>query len=358
MKKKKASKVLLIVFIVLFVLVIALGFIFVKTEVSPISDDDTITQRITINENMIGKDVINVLEQNGIIRNSQIVYYYAKLNKIPMNFKAGTYEVSLAWNIEDLFSYLNDGKNAVDLTVTISFIEGNRAKDFAELIAEKTNLEYDEIMNYWNDETVIKSFAKDYSFINDEMFNEDIKCLVEGYLLPDTYEFYTTTNLEDVTKKFFDNTQKVYDLYIDDFNNNEFSVHEIFTLASIIQRESGNKSDMQLISSVFHNRLQFGMNLQSSVTVCYALDIGLNSEDWYKCEITQENRDPYNTYQVSGLPPGPISNPGKDAIYAALNPEESEYFYFIGDVCGDGTTYFAETYQQQLENQERYLTCY
>ena len=114
---------------------------------------------------------------------------------------------------------------------------------------------------------------------------------------------------------------------------------------------------MKDVASVFYNRLSVGMQLQSSVTVCYALDISLNG-DWAKCEITQTDYDPYNTYQIIGFPPGPICAISEDALVAALYPNDTEYFFFIGNVCGGGETIFAKTYAEQLENQERYLTCY
>ena len=114
---------------------------------------------------------------------------------------------------------------------------------------------------------------------------------------------------------------------------------------------------MPLVASVFFNRLATGMQLQSSVTVCYALDIGLNG-DWTKCEVIQDSSDPYNTYQIMGFPPGAICNPGKDALLAVLNPVDSDYFFFIGDVCGNGGTIFAKTYGEQLANQKEYLSCY
>ena len=197
----------------------------------------------------------------------------------------------------------------------------------------------------------------DYPFLTEEMFDTDVKCLLEGYLFPDTYEFFKSTTIDNVTKRLLDSMLAVYNEYKDGFDTSRYSIHELFTLASIVQRETGNTSDMAKVASVFYNRLDEGMQLQSSVTVCYALDIGLG-EDWTKCEVIQDSSDPYNTYQVQGFPPGAICNPGKDAIKAVLYPEETDYFFFIGDVCGDGGTIFAKTYGEQLENQKEYLSCY
>ena len=358
MKKNKNKKTnfLLYIVLILFILVISLGFVFIKTSISPISDISE-EKTITIENNWYGKDVLNYLEEENVIRNSDVAYYYAKFKGIALDFKAGTYNVDTSLSFVDLVSYLSNGNNAIQETVTIKFMEGSRVKDFAKEISDNTNLEYDEIIDNWNDEDFVRNLMSDYPFLSEEIFNEDVKYYLEGYLFPDTYEFYVNTSIEEVTRKILNKTLAIYNEYLDLINESSYSVHELFSLASIVQRESGNKEDMKSIAGVFYNRLNDDMALQSSVTVCYALDIGLG-EDWTKCEISQTNRDPYNTYQNTGLPPGPICCFGSDALEAVLDPEENDYYYFIGDVCGDGETIFAKTYAEQLANQEEYLTCY
>ena len=111
---------------------------------------------------------------------------------------------------------------------------------------------------------------------------------------------------------------------------------------------------MKMIAGVFYNRMAIGMKLQSSVTVCYAIDID-KGDSWKACEVNPTYDSPYNTYMVKGLPPGPILNPGVDAIAAVLNPTESNYYYFMADVYGDGTVYYAETYAQHLALVNKYL---
>ena len=354
--KKKKTNILLIIILFLFVLGVGLGFVFVKTCMSPVSkthDEKT----ITVENNWYGKKVLEYLEEENVIRNGDVAYYYAKLNNIVLDFKAGTYIVDTSLSFKDLVTYLSNGNNAIQDTVSIKFMEGSRIKDFAKEISDNTNLEYDEIIAYWNDKDSIKSLMNDYPFLSEDIFDEDVKYYLEGYLFPDTYEFFSSTDVVEVTRKMLDKTLVIYNKYLDLFNSSSYSVHEIFTLASIVQRESGNKDDMKKIAGVFYNRLNDGMALQSSVTVCYALDIGLN-EDWTKCEIIQETRDPYNTYQFVGLPPGPICCFGEDALLACLDPEENDYYYFIGDVCDSGETIFAKTYAEQLANQKEYLSCY
>ena len=355
-KKSKSIKLLLISVIILFVVALILGFSLIKVSMSPVSKE-TDKVEITIEDNWYGKTVLKYLENQKVIHNGDIAYIYAKLNNISLDFKAGTYEVDKSSSFKDLVTYLSDGNNAIQDTVTVKFMEGTRVIDFANTLANSTNLEYDDILAYWNNEDNIKALMNDYSFLTNEMFNENVRYYLEGYLFPDTYEFYRDTTIEQATRKMLDETLKLYNEYKSDFDSSKYSIHQIFTLASIVQRESGDSEDMGKVASVFYNRLDEGMQLQSSVTVCYALNIGLG-DDWTKCEITQTDNDPYNTYQISGFPPGAICNFGKDALVATLEPEDTDYFYFIGDVCGDGGTIFAKTYEEQLANQEEYLGCY
>ena len=355
-KKDNTTKILLLVVLFLFVLGVILGFVFIKSNMDPVSSSSEEVS-ITIEDNWYGKTVLKYLQEENVIHNGDVAYYYAKLKHISLDFKAGTYTVDKSWSFENLVSYLSDGNNAIQDTVTIKFMEGTRLIDFANEISNNTNLTFDEIVAYWNDEDSIRSLMSDYPFLTEEMFGEDVKYLLEGYLFPDTYEFFANTTVEDVTRKILNETLSLYNEYKSDFEASDYSIHEIFTLASIVQRESGNPDDMSKVASVFYNRLNQGMQLQSSVTVCYALNIGLG-EDWTKCEVIQDEEDPYNTYQIMGLPPGAICSFGKDALVATLRPADTNYLFFIGDVCGDGETIFAETYEEQLANQEEYLSCY
>ena len=353
--KKKKQTTLLVVLLLLIIMAFLGLYLFINDNISGYKNNEN--KVIKIEDNWSGKQVLQYLDDENIIKNANIAYLYTKLNNIKLDFKAGTFKIDNSLSVKEVITYLSDGKNAIQDTVTIKFIEGYRAKDYAELISKYTNLAYDDIMAKWNDETYIRTLMKDYPFLTEEMLSKDVKCLLEGYLFPDTYEFFRDSSIDKITRKMLDATNIIYKENKEAFETSQYSIHELFTLASIVQRETGNISDMSLVASVFYNRLAIGMQLQSSVTVCYALDIGLN-EDWTKCEVVQDTSDPYNTYQITGFPPGAICNPGKDALQAVLYPVESDYFFFIGDVCGSGETIFAKTYGEQLENQKEYLSCY
>ena len=127
------------------------------------------------------------------------------------------------------------------------------------------------------------------------------------------------------------------------------SIHDVITLASVVQFEAGKEEDMRMISQVFLNRMDIGMRLESSVTVCYAL---YEYDSWKDCENydnqTLDSR--YNTYLYSGLPIGPITNPSKLAILSTIQPKDNDYLFFLADVYGDGTVYYAKTYAEHQAN--------
>lgn len=236
----------------------------------------------------------------------------------------------------------------------MTIVEGDWAKHIADKIAGVTSVTSDELIALWNNEDYLRSIMNDYPFLTEDIFNENIRIKLEGYLAPNTYNFFQETTAEEVTKKILDESLAIYQKYENEIKKSSLSIHELYTLASIVQYESGNIDDMKKIAEVFYNRMEIGMPLQSSVTVCYALDIN-KSDDWTACEVNPNYDSLYNTYKYQGLPPGPIQNPGEDALEAVLNPDQNNYLYFMADVYGDGTVYYAETYEEHEANVNRYL---
>jgi len=352
----KSKKKVVVIVVAVVVLLIAGAFGFLKIQTSPVTSTSSQVDFV-IEENTSTKSVFKNLKEQGIIKDDTISYYYSRFFHEP-NFKAGKYVVDPSWSLDTLIDHLSDDKNAILNTVTITFKEVDWLKDYAKKISEATNLSYDDLVNYWNNPEVFKMYQQEYPFLTDEVLNtEGVRYLMEGYLFPDTYEFYKETDLDTVTRKFLDNTLKVYNELKADFDKSTLSIHQVFTLASIIQYETGNADDMPTVAGVYMNRLNADYPLQSSVTTCYAIDIS-KGDDWRKCEFSNDYDSPYNTMEKPGLPPSPILNPGKDAIKAALNPAETDYLFFIGDACNNtGRTYFSKTYEEHQQLIKEHLTC-
>ncbi len=239
-----------------------------------------------------------------------------------------------------------EATTTVSNTVKVTFPEGYTAKQIAEKLEENGVCSAKDFMSLLQGD-YYKSL--DYGFITGIENAEDKAFVLEGYVFPDTYEFYKGESAEQALSRFLKNTDAklTEELY---FRADElsFTMDEIITLASIIQEEAGDPKEMPLVSSVLHNRLNspdYG-KLQCDVTINYVNDCITDSP--YIDGDTSRYAELYNTYKCEGLPAGPICNPGIDAIKAALYPAESNYFFFVTDK--DWNYYYAETYAKHKAN--------
>jgi UPF0755 protein len=193
------------------------------------------------------------------------------------------------------------------------------------------------------------------AFVNLAINKEFIKSLglnvssLEGYLFSKTYKIYENSSPEEAIKIFYNSFKEFFN---DSLKQRAMqiglTVHQVLTLASIIKGETDLVEEMPTISAVYHNRLNIGMRLQADPTIQYLLSGGWRRLTYKDLQI----ESPYNTYKYSGLPPGPINNPGKNAIMAALYPEKNNYLYFVAN--GNGGHNFARSYSDHLKNVAKY----
>ena len=302
------------------------------------------------------RTVTTKLEDAGLIKDAKMAYYYVRLNKINSLY-AGTYMLDKSWDLATILDYVGDFSNTEQDHIVLTIIEGDWAKDIAKRIEAATGISAESLMELWNDRGWIEAQRERYPFITDEMFNDGVRIYLEGYLFPSTYFVNPEADRYEVTYTLLDQTLAIYRQFQEQIEGNELSTHQIFTLASIVQYEAGgSEEDQRTIAGVFYNRLRIGMALQSSVTVCYAIDFDKEVDNWTACEVNSSFESPYNTYMYPGLPPGPIDNPGAASFNSVLNPIESNYYYFMADVCGDGKIYYAESLADHNANVARYLT--
>ena len=344
MKIKTIFKYIVSLFLALILFVI----FFYNSNLKSISDDTTQIKFI-VDEGTSASNVVVNLEEQGLIKSSLVAKVYLKLND--SDIKSGEFLLNKAMDLKTIINYLSDSSNIITNEVDITLIEGYWLKHMADEISKKTTVSADELLALWNDKDTIKELMNEYKFLTDDILNQELRYSLEGYLFPETYRFYVETTALDITKKMLDKTNEVYLKYKDQIDNSELSIHELFTLASIVQYESKSVEDMHNIAQVFYNRIDIDMKLQSSVTVCYAKNI---ADNWKACETTPDYDSPYNTYKISGLPIGPVTSFSDAALNATLNPKLNDYLYFVADVYGDGAVYYAKTHDEHLSNVKKF----
>ena len=347
-KKKRRLRVDRLLILLLIPILIIAGSVYFsyKNALKPVQKESEVVS-FTVESGSSAKTVTQNLKEAGLIRDANYVYYYVRSNNLT-EVKSGTYSLDKSWDVDHIFSVLTDPNAGEVNTVSVTIIEGDWAKHVAQKISEATNVSYDDLMTLWNDEEYIRSIMDRYPFLTEELFKENVRIRLEGYLAPDTYIFYPETDAKTVTEKILDQQLAVYERHKDQMAASDYSIHDLYTLASIVQYESGKTDDMKLIAGVFYNRLAINMPMQSSVTVCYAMDED-NGENWLACEANADFESPYNTYKYPGLPPGPIVNAGESAIEAVLEPTDSNYYYFMADV-DTGVVYYAQTLEEHNAN--------
>lgn len=336
MKKNKFIS-LIMVFILVIVLIIAL-IIYQNSQKSmllPMDPNDTTIITVEVIPGSSALEIATLLKENGLIRSEDFFLKFIN-SKDLSNLKSGVYSFTRSENMLTIAEKLNVGAPSGK---KITIPEGYNIRIIAEkLIQEGIISDFDHFVVLSERKEL---FTNDFEFLNDE----EIKTL-EGYLFPDTYYFSEGSSSEQIYYAMINQFKsKVIDSGIID-KQNKMSLNDIITLASIVQRESGSIEEMPKVASVFLNRLNADMTLGSCSTVEYALGekiegkLRLNAQD-----IMVDS--PYNTYVNKGLPPTPISCISMDSLNAVLNPEDTNYMYFVADT--KGSNQFSVTYDEHLK---------
>lgn len=350
-KPKKNNTVRNILLVIVLVLVVVLGGIFGYGYINlqPVGDGSN-TVDFQIEEGSDFDAVLNDLEDQNLIRSATVSKLYARVTG-HQEYYAGFFELNDGMSTGDILSHIGNIENAKTQQVSITIPEGKWAKEIAASISEQFPYTPEEVLATWNDIEYIRTLANDYTFLDPEaLSNENYKVKLEGYLFPETYFFDKDATIDEITRTLLNGFETIYEKYKTQFDNSSYSIHQLVSLASVVQFESGSAQEMPTIAQVFYNRLNQQMRLESSVTVCYALYDEFN--DPQDCEVRTDIESPYNTYLNDGLPIGPILNPGEEAINAVLNPSPNDYLFFVADIYGDGSVYYSTTYEEHQARME------
>ncbi|MBI5147611.1 MAG: endolytic transglycosylase MltG [Parcubacteria group bacterium] len=285
------------------------------------------------------KEIAASLEEGGIVTSDFLFKWYAVFRGAAHRLKPGDYVFSGRLNIPDVVEMLVAGARR-DARVTIP--EGATARDIDALLASFGVTREGQIENF-----DFKKIKTDYPFLASALS-------LEGYLFPDTYRFFLDSSPEAVVGKFLDNFKKTAIPVLEAGGlDNERTFVENVTIASLIEKEVPEYADRRLVAGILLKRLKAGMPLQVDASVCYAKSRSfenchpLNREDF---KIDSE----FNTYRNNGLPPAPVSNPGLEAIKAAVDSQASDYWYYLSDPATKKTI-FSKTLEEHNENRAKYL---
>ena len=289
--------------------------------------------------------VANNLEAAGLIRNRTVFKYYCDFAGMGQKIQSGAYMLAPSMTMSEIAQQLTMG-DGNPIVRNITLIPGWTIEEFAAKLVEDGVLadsaEFLELCRTG------EKFSE-YYYIADVRSTRNAaqrKYALEGYLAPDTYEVYVTATPEDIIRRLLSQTDRVYPAELQERAAKiGMTMDEVITLASLIQKEAKD-NDFAKTSAVFHNRLKKGMKLQSDVTIHYVT--GLRKMNLTNNDLALNS--PYNTYQVSGLPLGPICNPSEAAIWAALYPDEEyvaeNYLYFCAKDPESGELHFSRTLQE------------
>lgn len=328
---------------------------------------------ITIPKNASLDQVTDILLKNKIINEPGFFKAYATVTKATSGFTNGSFKINTNKDYQAIINHLQSNTNRTDI-VTIQFPEGYNINDFAKLLEKNKVCNAEEFIKYCNSDVL----DEDYPFLKDIKNTNERYYRLEGYLFPDTYDFYVGESMESVARKFLSNYRRKLYLTRQRFEKNEkkitvenraksenMSMEEVLILASLIQAEAANTDDMYIISSIIQNRLATaetnGINAKGETGFMF---LQLDSTEFYpyrsKSQVPESMRSTYtstySTYKIEGLPPGPICNPSLDAIKAALNPAKTDYYYFCHKPAQDGepaVPYYAKTNAEHIANQKK-----
>ncbi|MGN0593863.1 MAG: endolytic transglycosylase MltG [Hominimerdicola sp.] len=347
--KKKKSKVnnsifggIIVVSIILTVsVVLAVGGISIGMEYWGIGKDD---QDISFNipQGSTNDDIADILAENGIIKNKTLFKLALKLEKADTIYP-GDITLQPAMGYSEVIEKLSVMRESYQ-TVTITFTEGENLLDIANKLEENGVCSADDFLFEFNRD-------QGFDYEKEIEDNKDAFYRMEGYFFPDTYEFYVDSTAYTVTIRVREHFEsKITDKMKTQMEKQNLTLNEVLTLASLVQLEANSVEEMPKVASVFLNRLAdpdtFPM-LQSDTTSKYISNVIEKMGDTQAS--IKRYTESYDTYACTGLPAGPICNPGLDAINAVLNPEKTDYYYFCNNL-ETGESYYAKTLEEHEEN--------
>lgn len=347
---RKIVAIVAIAFVLIAGIVGLFGYNYVKSALKPVDPDATKTIAVEVPIGSTLSSISTLLEDKGVIKNARVFKYYAKF-KNESQFQAGNYALTQAMTLDELIESLKTGKVYRKPVFTMTVPEGLTLEQIGKVVEKKTPYTQKEFMDLVTSNAFVQQMKAKYpELVTDAVLADNVRYDLEGYLFPATYSYFEEKpSLESIVDEMVGAMDKVVKDYHDVLTEKKMSVHQLLTFASLLEREATAQTDRETIASVFYNRIEEGMPLQTDPTVLYAL--GSHKDRVLYKDLEVDNA--YNTYKNKGLPPGPIAGAGKTSIEAVLNPSTTDYLYFLADK--KGINHFSKTYDEHLQKVDKYL---
>ncbi|HEM3683178.1 TPA: endolytic transglycosylase MltG [Streptococcus suis] len=368
--KRIVSIIMSIVVVALLVTGIA-GFMWVKSSLEPVNAKATEAVQVEIPEGSTTLDIGNILVDNKLIKNATVFNYYSKI-KSYNNYQSGYYNLYQNMSVDDIAKALQESGTPTpqkEAAGKILIVEGYTLAQIAQAVTNNTKTEDK------NDKTPFTAEQFMATVTNQEFINRMVAAYpqlfaslpatdsgviyqLEGYLFPAVYEYADDTTIEELVEQMIAAMDTRLQPYYETIVAKNLTVNEVLTLASLVEKEGSTDEDRRNIASVFFNRINAGMPLQSNIAILYAQGkLGQETTLAEDAGIDTNIESPYNIYWKTGLMPGPVDSPSVSAIEAVINASTTDYLYFVADVT-TGTVYFAKTIEEHDQNVAKYVNAH
>lgn len=363
-----AGKIALCLITAIIIALLATGFFVYRYVDSSIKSlDSSSTEYITVDipEGSGNKYIGQILEKAGVIKSATVFNYYTKFKNYS-NFQSGYYNLQASMDLDEICKLLKEGGTPQPEKPSLGKIlvtEGYTIKQISEAVTKNsakknasTPYSSEDFLKVVQDEAFISKMAAKYPKLLSSLPSADqVTYRLEGYLFPATYSYYKETSMEDIVEEMISTMDSYMSQYYDTIAASGKSVNDVLTLASLVEKEGSTDDDRRNIASVFYNRMNNNMPLQSNIAILYAMGkLGEETSLAADASIDTSIDSPYNVYTNTGLMPGPVDSPSLAAIEATVNPASTDYYYFVADVK-TGKVYYSENFDDHQANVEKYV---
>ncbi|HHT7626320.1 TPA: endolytic transglycosylase MltG [Streptococcus suis] len=376
-RKKQDNAAKHIVSVIMSIVVVAVlvtgvtGYMWVKSSLEPVNAKATETIQVEILEGSSTLEIGKILVDNKLIKNATIFNYYSKI-KSYNNFQSGFYNLKQNMSVDDIAKALQESGTPTaqkEAAGKVLIVEGYTLTQIAQAITDNTNTKdkndktpftAEQFMATVTNQDFINRMVATYPklFASLPAADSGVIYQLEGYLFPAVYEYSDETTIEELVEQMIAAMDNRLQPYYETITAKNLTVNEVLTLASLVEKEGSTDEDRRNIASVFFNRLNAAMPLQSNIAILYAQGkLGQETTLAEDAAIDTSIESPYNIYWTPGLMPGPVDSPSLSAIEAVINANTTDYLYFVADVT-TGNVYFTNNIDEHNQNVAKYVNAH